>query len=335
MVRKIFMLLLLLSSATLSAAPTYSVTEANGEVGINYYPTYVSETKHLTTIGYKNNNSWRDIIVDSPSKGRPIHDEVKEILRIIDDALFEAVEVAVHSAIDDISLATYRGLIKADLVGPINTKIITASSGVITVELGGFSFDSEVKLDWRLFTLYGKVNTSTLHFAADYDVSTGRVYNIRDIGNMQIDIDIDGDGLINSIVAEVADVIADIYTNYFIEEAIEEAITDLNNGEYYVQAFDNVILTNTWVIDGIDIGQIIKDAIAGIRDNQYISIELHDWDERYYEGSRYNYYYRNRAVVDVNNSFKFDYGNEPVYSTGNWSNPCAAPGGSNSGCYEP
>lgn len=300
-----------------------------------YYPTYVSATRHITTLGYKQGNTWQNTFIESTSKGKPVHDEVKAILHTIDDALFEAVDELARAAVDDISCLTYRGLIKADLVGPINTKITTATNGVITVELGGFSLDTETKVDFSLFTLYADIDTSTLRLAADYNVSTGKVYNIRDMGNMQVYIDVDGNGIINSIVAEFIDILANIYTVYFMEDAIEEALTDLGNEEYYIKAFDNVILSNTWIIGGVDIGQEIKDAIAATVPNQYVELELYDWDERYYEGSMYRYYYRNRAVVDVNGQFKFDYGNEPVYSEGDWINPCSGAGGSSSGCYEP
>ncbi|PKG73496.1 hypothetical protein CXF86_17455 [Shewanella sp. GutCb] len=300
-----------------------------------YYPTYVSQTKHLTTIGYKHNNNWRDIIVDSTSMGKPIHDEVKEILSTINNKLFEVVEAEAREEINDTPTLRFRELKRAQLIGPLNTKIITQSNGVVTVELSGFTFDAEVKVDWLGITLYGDVDTSTLRFAADYNVSTGRVYNLRDIGNLQVDIDIDGNGIINSIVAETLDVLQYIFFPDSVQDAVDEAINELNDNEYYVKAFDNVILPQTWIVDGIDIGLEIKDAIKGINPGEYISISLSEWDERYYEGSKYRYYYKNRAVIDISNEYKFDYGNEPVYATGDWINPCAGPGGSTSGCYEP
>ncbi|RTR26068.1 hypothetical protein [Shewanella atlantica] len=335
MIRKKLIFILLLCSTALSAAPIAPMKEGSGRVGIDYYPTYVSETKHLSTIGYKNNNSWRDIIIDSPSKGKPIHDEVKEILSTINNKLFNVVETEAREGINDTPTLRFRELKRARLVGPLKTKIITQNNGVVTVEVSGFTFDAEVKVDWLGFTLYGDVDTSTLRFSADYELNTARVYNLRDIGNLQVDIDIDGNGIINSIVAETVEVLADIFVPDFVQDSVDDALNELNDNEYYVKAFDNVILPQTWIIDGIDIGLEIKDAIKGINPGKYISISLYEWDERYYEGSMYRYYYRNRAEVDISNSYKFDYSNEPVYTVGDWENPCAGAGGAGSGCYEP
>lgn len=300
-----------------------------------YYPTYVSRTDHLTEISYKSSGLWDSTVINSSLAGKPLHDEVKSAFNSINSELFNYVESAAREEINDLPTLRFRELKYAKFVGPLKTKIMTSGDGVITTEVSGFNFSSEVKVEFTLFTLYGKVNTSELKFAADYDVITGRVYNLRDIGNIQVSLDVDGNGIINSAVAEVLEALVNIFTPNFIQESVDESLDQLIEKEYYIAGLDSVIPEGVWVIDNIDIGMKIKDAIRGVKAGEYIDIALTEWEQRYYEGSKYRYYYRNRVQIDISNNYKFDYGNEPVFATGDWINPCAGPGGSSSGCYEP
>ena len=300
-----------------------------------YYPTYVSRTDHLTELSYKSSGSWRGIVINNNLAGKPLHNEVKSAFNSINSELFDYVESAAREEINDIPTLSFRELKYAKLVGPLKTKIITSGDGVITSEVSGFNFSSEVKVEFTLLTLYGKVNTSELRFSADYDVITGRVYNLRDIGHMQVNFDVDGNGIINSAVAEVLEALVNIFKPDFIQDSVDESLDQLIENEYYIAGLDSVIPEGVWVIDNIDIGIKIKDAIRGIKAGEYIDITLTEWEQRFYEGSKYRYYYRNRVQIDISNNYKFDYGNEPVFATGDWINPCAGPGGSNSGCYEP
>lgn len=301
-----------------------------------YYPTYVSGTNHLVEISKKKSGAWNSIVViNNTSVGKPIHDETKGILKSINKELFDSIESAARKGINGISWMSFRELKYVTLDGPLQTKLITQSNGVITAEVGGFSLRSEVKFELSLFTLYGKVRTSELRFAADYDVITGRVYNLRDIGNTRVDIDVDGNGIINSLVAEGIEVLEGIFFPTFIQDVVDDGVNGLVNDEYYIAGLESVIPTGKWMVAGVDLGVKIKEMISGVSAEKYVSIGISEKNHRYYTGWSYRTYYMNQVELDISGNYKVEYGNAPIYSTGSWINPCAGPGGAGSGCYEP
>ena len=302
-----------------------------------YYPTYVSKTDHLIALSNHSSGTWNSITLNNASAGKPIHDEIKNIYKIINRELFLLAEQAMKDGLSGTSLADFKRLEYADMVGKLETKIITQSNGIISVEVGGFYLNVRAQLDGIIgfAKADAKVSTSQLRFAADYDVITGRIYNLRDIGNMQVYHDLSASGIIDNIVVGIVEVLEDIFFADAFEEMVDDALNKLIGTEYYIGGVDSVIEEGIWIIDGVDVGIKIKEAIKGVNADKYIVLALSEWDERYYEGSKYRYYYRNRLEIDISNEFTFDYGNSPVYAIGDWINPCAGPGGSSSGCYEP
>lgn len=88
-------------------------------------------------------------------------------------------------------------------------------------------------------------------------------------------------------------------------------------------------------INGVDVGLKIKNLITGVTPGKYISLSISESNLRYYYGGGvFRTYYKNKLSFDVSNNYSVTYENEPVFSTGNWINPCYV-GGASSGCYEP
>jgi hypothetical protein len=298
-----------------------------------YYPTYVSNTKHLTEI--KNVNANRIIVIESSEIGRPIHNEVRDILNSIDDELKETLTIVARDGINGVSGGKFRGLLNSEINGEITTKIITDGNGIVRAEIGGFTLSAKVKFDYARVTLYGEINTSKLKFSADYNVITGKVYNLKDIGNTKVYVDIDGNGIFNGFIAKLAEKFIGIFKPSLFNDLVNDALGKLVNNSYYVGGLDDVIPEGEWIVGEVDIGQEIKDAINGISPGQYVSLTMSERNQRYYYGGNFHRnYYRNKLKIDVSNNYIATYENEPVFSTGNWINPCHV-GGASGGCYEP
>ncbi|MBO2628929.1 hypothetical protein [Shewanella algae] len=297
-----------------------------------YYPTYVSDTTHLTTIEDVHNG--RSIVLKNSSVGAPIHKEVKDILNSINGEIKNSLTIAAKDGINGLG-GRFRNLVRSELTGELTTKIITEGNGVVKVEVGGFNLSAEVKFDYAGITLYGDVTTSKLKFTADYDVITGEVYNLRDVGNTKVYVDVDGNGIINNLVAETAEELLHIFKPNMFNNLVSESLGKLVNNRYYVGGINSVIPEGKWVFEGVDVGKTIKNSIKGVSPGKYVSLSISEWKHRYYYGGgTFRYYYRNKLTLDVSNNYIVTYENEPVFSTGNWINPCAS-GASNHGCYEP
>lgn len=294
-----------------------------------FYPTYVSDTKHLTEI--KEIYSGKSIVLESDYVGQPIHSKVKAILLGINKNLNEQLTTLAKDGMAGSNILTFRSLQRSSINGEITTKIITENNGVLRVEVGGFSIAAEVKFDVSRFTLYGDIKTSPLKFSADYDVVSGKVYNLQEISATRVYVDVDGNGIFNNIVAEVTDEVLDI----FLPKLIRKSINDALDNTYYIGGLNDVIPIGEWVINGVDVGQQIKNLITGVSAGKYVSISISESNQRYYYGGgAFRNYYKNKLFFDVSNNYLVAYENEPVFSTGNWINPCYV-GGASSGCYEP
>lgn len=301
-----------------------------------YYPTYVSKTNHLVEISQKNSGQWNSLVIlNDEAIGKPIHDETKKILTSINSKLFIATDSGAKKLINNIPTLRYKELKHITFNGPIETKITTQDDGIVTAEVKGFTLSTEVKFDMLGFSLYGKVKTSELSFSADYNVISGQVYNIRDNGNMRIKVDIDGNGIFNNLVAEAGEYLLAVFKPNFFQQNLESSINSIINNNYYIAGIESVVPDNTWVINGIDLGVEIKNIIKGTSSGKYLSLAISENNHKYYTGWLYRTYYMNKVEFDISGNYKVVYGNEPVYSTGSWINPCAGPGGANHGCYEP
>lgn len=300
-----------------------------------YYPNYVSGTQHLVEISQKSSGNWKSLVVlDNSAIGEPIHDKTKKILSAINSNLFDALELEAEK-ISDIPTLTYKKLNDVTINGAINTKIMTDNNGIITVELSGFSISAVVRLGITGFSSTANVKTSDLKFAADYDIITGRVYNLRDIGNTRIDVDLDADSLLGSLVVESAESLLNIFDPSFFQGELDDIISGQLNNEYYIAGIDSVVPTGEWIVSGIDLGSEIQDLIRGVSAGKYISIGISENNLRYYTGYGYRTTYTNKVELDISGNYKVGYENAPVFSKGDWINPCAGAGGANSGCYEP
>ncbi|MEM6187640.1 hypothetical protein [Shewanella vaxholmensis] len=301
-----------------------------------YYPTYVSKTNHLVEISQKNSGQWNSLVIlNDEAIGKPIHDETKKILTSINSKLFIATDSGAKKLINNIPTLRYKELKHITFNGPIETKITTQDDGIVTAEVKGFTLSTEVKFDMLGFSLYGKVKTSELNFSADYNVISGQVYNIRDNGNMRINVDIDGNGILNNLVAEAGEYLLDVFKPNFFQKNLESSINSIINNNYYIAGIESVVPDNTWVINGIDLGVEIKNIIKGTSPGKYLSLAISENNHKYYTGWLYRTYYMNKVEFDISGNYKVVYGNEPVYATGSWINPCAGPGGASHGCYEP
>lgn len=301
-----------------------------------YYPTYVSNTNHLVEISQKNSGQWNSLVViNDEAIGKPIHDQTKNILKSINRKLFITTDSGAKELINNIPTLKYKELKYITLNGPLETKITTQLDGIITTEVKGFTILTEVKFDMLGFTLYGKVKTSELNFSADYNVVSGQVYNIRDNSNMKIKVDIDGNGILNSLVAKAGGYLLNVFKPNFFQQNLDSSINSVINNNYYIAGIESVVPDNTWVINGIDLGFEIKNIIKGISPEKYLSLAISESNHKYYTGWLYRTYYMNKVEFDISGNYKVAYGNEPVYATGSWINPCNGPGGANHGCYEP
>lgn len=301
-----------------------------------YYPTYVSKTNHLVEISQKKSGQWNSLaILNDETIGKPIHDETKNILMSINRKLFIATDSGAKKLINNIPTLKYKELKHITFNGPIETKITTQHNGIVSAEVKGFALSAEVKFDMLGFTLYGKVKTSELNFSADYNVINGQVYNIRDNGKMRINVDIDGDGILNNLAAEAGEYLLAVFKPNFFQQNLDSSISSIINNNYYIKGIENVVPDNTWIINDIDLGAELKNIINGVSPGKYISLAISEKNHRYYTGWLYRTYYMNKVEFDISGNYKVAYGNEPVYATGSWINPCAGPGGANRGCYEP
>lgn len=250
-----------------------------------YYPTYVAKTNHLVEISQKKSGQWDSLVViNNESIGLPIHNETKQILKSINDKLFTSIDSSARTEINKLPTFKYRELKSVTLNGPLETKIITQADGIITATVKGFTMSAEVKFDMSGFTLYAKAKTSELNFSADYNAINGQIYNIRDNGNMRISVDVDGNGIFNNLVAEATESLLKVFKPNFFQKELNSALSSINNQKYYVAGIESVVPENSWIINGVDLGVEIKNAIKGISPGNYISLAISENNHRYYTG---------------------------------------------------
>lgn len=148
--------------------------------------------------------------------------------------------------------------------GPITVQL-TARGGVIEASVGGFSVNTSFKIK-QADLIYGKVNvrTNTIWLDGSYDPLSGRIYDLSLSPSVEINVDVDADGLLG-----VLSTYLELRFGLDVEELVERefrdgiysALNSLGSKERMVFGINRVLESEDFSHLGVDLGQVVLDVM--------------------------------------------------------------------------
>ncbi len=249
-------------------------------------------------------------------------------IQAIEDRIRQDLRAAIQAQINGkLSLRRYY----FSIVGPINLTLTGEQNGTVSARFGGFSIRSSATLRKNAFAK-AKVSISStpIWLHGSYDLRSGTVYNLYVDSSFRVDVDVDVDTILDAIPlfnAFVTNKLEDDLESE-AEQAIYAKINAQQGYEDTVLGLDNAIPSGTYIYDGRDLGEEIKDGLIDIVSGESISLTLEETPVYYTGLNGLKKFMVDTVTLNISDHLEFEFSEIPHFR---WEYDCPI----NRPCQEP
>lgn len=158
-----------------------------------------------------------------------------------------------------------------NVTGPIEVKLSGTSNGTIKAEISKFSLYGKAKGEksWYL-NVYATLSMNNAYASGEFDLSTGKIINLR----LKNDFEFDVDSTLNYIIPGIDD-LATIWLKGVIINNLASSISEYE-GYKTIYGLNNVVPANKYVFNGVDFGWELDQLLTGMIDGEFIKITMNN-----------------------------------------------------------